>query len=247
MDAGQSRGKSPLALRDSIGSAQHGKLRALIFFSLTNQLDIMTCFSLNISDSVTVTADTEAIRWDKSFYDEAKYRSGLRNKGRRMGALWKGKEKSRIQNTGANPFVGKCVQHDQLHGGKGKLNIECRTSGFRISHPSNVKLFGNVKNSQNQELRLSSNNKKDNKFRMKTEASGPKPVSYYSFPYNGRSIGSKESHSVSYRATDQFQKTMTENHIDAVAEVYNMMAKDYHTKAKSKPPINNQQPFDEEP
>ncbi|KAI0518727.1 hypothetical protein KFK09_006163 [Dendrobium nobile] len=163
-----------LALRDSIGSAQH--------------------------DSVTVTVDTEAIRWDKSFYDEAKYRSG-----RRMGALWKGEEKSRIQNT------------------------------------------GNPKNSQNQELRLASNTKKDIKFRMKTEASGPKPVNYYSFPYNGRSIGSKESHSVSYRATDQFQKTKTENYIDAVAEVYNMMAKDYHTKAKSKPPINNQQPFDEEP
>ncbi|PKU85501.1 hypothetical protein MA16_Dca003241 [Dendrobium catenatum] len=102
-----------LALRDSIGSAQH--------------------------DSVTVTVDTEAIRWDKSFYDEAKYRSG-----RRMGALWKGEEKSRIQNTGANPFVGKCVQHDQLHEGKGKLNIECKTSGFRISHPSNVKLFGKM-------------------------------------------------------------------------------------------------------
>lgn len=82
---------------------------------------------------------------------------------------------------------------------------------------------------------------------MKTEASGQKPAKDFSVPHSGGRFGSKETQSASHRAADQFQKIKTEKYVDDVVEVYNMMAKDYHTKAKSKPPINNGQPFDEDP
>lgn len=63
-----------------------------------------------------------------------------------MGAIWKGEEeeKSRVKNTGADSFVGKCVPNAEVHGGEGKLKIECKNSGFRIRNPSNVKLFGKM-------------------------------------------------------------------------------------------------------
>ncbi|XP_020587968.1 uncharacterized protein LOC110029848 [Phalaenopsis equestris] len=110
-----------------------------------------------------------------------------------------------------------------------------------------IRKTGNAKKSQNKQLRPSNNNKEDTKSQLKTEARGPKPVNYSSFPHSGGRFGTKEAQSVSHGATDQFQKMKAEKDRDAVAEVYNMMAKDYHTKAKSKPPINNNEQFDEEP
>ncbi|KAG0463829.1 hypothetical protein HPP92_019898 [Vanilla planifolia] len=67
---------------------------------------------------------------------------GIMQSKMRASVSREGNEK--IMSTGTKSSLGGAGHLDDPHEGMGKLSIGCKMSGFRVIHPTNVKLVGQV-------------------------------------------------------------------------------------------------------
>ncbi|XP_064974108.1 uncharacterized protein LOC135617626 isoform X1 [Musa acuminata AAA Group] len=137
--------------------------------------------------------------------------------GRKMSA--ERLEKKDTVETGAKPYAGKCK-----HGGKrGPAKI------------SEEKILGSTTKMHDKDSRRISIPKPRPKTTVKKHTKGSSGEAV-----KPKATAQAASHGSSH---DPFQRIQPKKQLDAVTEMFNMLHKDYQTKARRRPPINNDTPL----
>ncbi|URE14845.1 hypothetical protein MUK42_37403 [Musa troglodytarum] len=135
--------------------------------------------------------------------------------GRKMSA--ERSEKKDTVETGAKPYAGKCK-----HGGKrGQAKI------------SEEKMFGSTTKMHDKDSRRISIPKPKTTVKKHTKGSSDEAL-------KPKATAQAASHGSSH---DAFQRIQPKKQLDAVNEMFNMLHKDYQTRARRRPPINNDTPL----
>ncbi|URE14847.1 hypothetical protein MUK42_37403 [Musa troglodytarum] len=142
--------------------------------------------------------------------------------GRKMSA--ERSEKKDTVETGAKPYAGKCK-----HGGK-------RVSGFLDAGQAKIseeKMFGSTTKMHDKDSRRISIPKPKTTVKKHTKGSSDEAL-------KPKATAQAASHGSSH---DAFQRIQPKKQLDAVNEMFNMLHKDYQTRARRRPPINNDTPL----